>query len=520
MSLSVSTLSSRAIEAVSSWYDYAIGSGDEYVAWPPSEARARLEYARLGHLLYRGQHAEPLDAPTTRYEVYVVDNFLADLLDIKVGRAFREGIGIMLGAEQEATQAYLQHLYGTCDLGHRLRIAATGAGYRGDAFLKAYYDADIGQVRITSVEPSLCYPEWHQLDSSRMVALEIGQVVYDSNANAHLWMERHELRDGDGWITNRLWRLKRDQTWGYIYDRKADEVDLSAVDVLAGMDAEYETGVDDLLVVHIPNSQTEEGQPWGDAWGVSEFDGLITLQAALNDNLSGCRDLLRKAVKPIVQGPDLLDEYGEINFDDFDYVVRTSGDDSTIQIVTWNQDTQAVESERADLRHSMARNAGIDPHAVEPPETGGPVSGKAIRMSQHRTQASAQDMQSQWDGPIRRILSVATKLAVAQGRDLAYLGEGGAAFEAVEPADITLVWSDGLPNDRMEEIEEQSARIADGTQSRVDAIAVLDGVNDEDAQVKYQEIQSEQPVQQPTASWGAGALFGTDEGETLPTFGA
>ncbi len=237
----------------------------------------------------------------------------------------------------------------------------------------------------------------------------------------------------------------------------------------------------------------------------------------MNDNLSGCRDLLRKAVKPIVQGPDLLDEYGEINFDDFDYVVRTSGDDSTIQIVTWNQDTQAVESERADLRHSMARNAGIDPHAVEPPETGGPVSGKAIRMSQHRTQASAQDMQSQWDGPIRRILSVATKLAVAQGRDLAYLGD---AFEAVEPADITLVWSDGLPNDRMEEIEEQSARIADGTQSRVDAIAVLDGVNDEEAQVKYQEIQSEQPVQQPTASWGAGALFGTDEGETLPTFGA
>ncbi|MGI6124818.1 MAG: hypothetical protein ACOYIG_11665, partial [Acetivibrionales bacterium] len=70
MSLSVSTLSSRAIEAVSSWYDYAIGSGEEYVAWPPSEARARLEYARLGHLLYRGQHAEPLDAPTTRYEVY------------------------------------------------------------------------------------------------------------------------------------------------------------------------------------------------------------------------------------------------------------------------------------------------------------------------------------------------------------------------------------------------------------------------------------------------------------------
>lgn len=515
MSLNVPTLMARALERVHSLADYL--TEEPYQAWPPLESRARLEYARLGHMLYRGQHAEPLDAPLERTEIYVVDNFLADLLDIKVGRAFREGIGIMLGAEQEATQAYLEYLYANCDLGHRLRIAATGAGYRGDSFLKAYYDADTGEVRITSIEPSLVHPEWHPLDATRIVAIDVGQVVYDDRARPYLWIERHETRDGDGWITNRVWRLKGDPTFGFLYDVKADEAKLADVDTLAGLTPEYATGVDDLLVVHVPNRQSEEGQPWGDAWGISEFDGLITLQAALNDNLSGTRDLLRKTVKPIVQGPDLLDEYGDISMDDLQYVVRV-GDDSRIEVITWNQDTQAVEAERADLRHSMARNAGIDPHAVEPPETGGPVSGKAIRMSQHRTQASAQDMQAQWDGPIRRILSIATKLAVAQGRDLAYLGEGGAAFEAVKPADITLIWSDGLPNDRMEEIEEQSARIADGTQSRVDAIALLDGVGVEEATAKLAVIQAEQP-QQAATGFGTPFPFGTDEGETMPTFG-
>jgi len=115
-------------------------------------------------------------------------------------------------------------------------------------------------VRITSIEPSLVHPEWHPLDATRIVAIYVGQVVYDDRARPYLWIERHETRDGDGWITNRVWRLKGDPTFGFLYDVKADEAKLADVDTLAGLTPEYATGVDDLLVVHVPNRQSEEGQ--------------------------------------------------------------------------------------------------------------------------------------------------------------------------------------------------------------------------------------------------------------------
>jgi len=509
MRLSVPTLAKRAMRAVQSFVE-AVRDSDELQVWPPTSARGRLEYYRLGHLLYTGQHAEPLDAPLHRYEYYIVDNFLASLIDLVIGRAFREGITISLPDDLEATHAYLLHVMSESRLHDTVRIAATGAAYRGDAFLKTWYDAELNEVLVSSVDPRLCYPHWHVLDSSRMIACDIGQVIRDGNG-VYLWIERHEMRDGQSWVVNSAWRLRERSGGEFSYHDTADRVPLTAINALAALPEEQPTGVDDLLVVHIPHSRMEEGQPWGDGWGVSALDGLITLQAALNDNLSGTRNLLRKMVRPIVIGPDILDEHGDVNLDDVEYLVSTVAGDG-ISIVTWNQDTAAVRAEQDALRYAMARNMGVDPHAVEPPASGGPMSGKAIRMSQHRTQATAQDVQAQWDAPLRRILSNATKLGAVVGADLSYIRRGGDRFVACEPRDIAIAWHDGLPNDRDEEIMEQSNRIADGTQSRVDAIMVLDELSREDAEAKLARIQAEQP-KPTTPSFGLSPLFGPlDEG--------
>jgi len=490
------------------------------LAWPPSEHVERLRTYAEGHALFLGKHREVFVGTRHgwKHEInrpYIGVNILGRMTRVLTSRLFGEGITTTVPEDATATGELLEFLYADCDLHRVLLEAGRGASYRGDALLKVIYDAKAQRLRVVSVNPALCYPETSPLDATEIVAWTIGQVLHRGR-ESFLWLERHELREEgeegaarvrQSWVVNRLFRLKGEiGATSYSYDPTKDELDLKALEATAGLEPEVPTGVDDLLVIHIPNRTTQETG----AWGVSDYEGLLGLQGELNNRLTQWGEVEDKFVHPKMIGPALADAQGNVNVADVQYLQRVAGimpESGGLDIVTWDAQLTAVDNHVKHLLRLIPACGDLDPCSIMPPESGGPISGRALRLSQPNTQAAVQDKQTTFGPGLQRIFSVASKLAVALGPDaLAWKPKEGVVV-ALEPDAITIVWSDGLPSDTMEMIEEQSLRLADGTQDPVEAIMALDGMGREEAEEKLARIKETKQAAMPALPQVGGSRF-------------
>jgi hypothetical protein len=89
---------------------------------------------------------------------------------------------------------------------------------------------------------------------------------------------------------------------------------------------------------------------------------------------------------------------------------------------------------------------------------------------------------------LQQVLSIATKLAVTLPQ--AWAPETG-AIVALEPEDIRVTFSDGLPPDRLEDIQEQELLLTMQVQSRRAAIELLYGMDEESADELLAEIDAD-----------------------------
>jgi len=178
----------------------------------------------------------------------------------------------------------------------------------------------------------------------------------------------------------------------------------------------------------------------------------------------------------------------------------------------WDPSMAAVEAELKELRELFAATAGIDMAALLPPDGGAPASGRAIRLSQMRTQTVVRAKQRMFGPALQQVFSVATKLATREGVVLRWQPTQG-ELVPVQPEDIAIYFNDGLPSDRTEDIADQAAMIEAGVQSKLAAIKELHGVDDESARAILSEIAGDAPAL--SNPLGAGSRFST----VLPTSG-
>jgi hypothetical protein len=234
----------------------------------------------------------------------------------------------------------------------------------------------------------------------------------------------------------------------------------------------------------------------------------VSIQAALNDNRSGQRDVLRKIVNPLIAGPAITDESGVADLEEFNYFEADSDSSgnaaSAFSIATWDVNTQGVQAELDQLLDAAALVELVDKSAMKTPDTGGPISGKAIKASQFLTQGSSQDKQAAHTAPYQRVASIATKLAalkLAAGEldwvppEVTADSPEGAIADLVpcELEDITIAWRDGVPEDRMDLITEEVELVAGGLQSKIRAIMEVHGVPRSEAEAILAEIEAETP---------------------------
>jgi hypothetical protein len=463
------------------------GSGDA-VPWPPIADVPRLKRYARNDLLYFGKHREVFVAsPEFLFTCdpsreYLVTNLLGALTDLLVSRQFADGVTAEVPSNPEA-ELFLRGVLNDAWL-NELIEAGQFCSALGDVCWKARYDADEQAVKLDCFHPSLWFPDM----VGRGRTLQSGDIaqVVTSDRRQYLWIERHEMRGDAGWIVNRLHPLRGTGT--YLY-RPNEMVPLNSIPQTAGLPDEQPTGVDELLVVQVRNRR---GPVHG--WGWSDYESLLSIQGELNHRRTQRGKVLDEFVEPLLTVPQLFHEFDE-NGNRLPVsvagmrVMELTEADAKPEIITWDASLGSAVEELRDLTEQFAHGGGVDLEALLSQVSGAPASGRAIRLRQQRTQTTVKERWMRWEPGLKRLFSIATKLAASVGPRA--LGGSGAAIKPVEPEEIKLSYGDGLPKDNLEVIEEQATLLNAGMQSKKRAIEQYYGLSEEEAQALLEEIGAE-----------------------------
>ncbi len=491
--------------------------------WPPPADAARIAEYAMRKALYEGDHAAifsptaeaaHLRFPRDTSRPYVSSNLCGALTDLKSSRLFGEPCAVTVPAGELGTQQFIEWLDAENGLQRLLLEQDIAYSWRGDMCLQVTYKADEKRLSIGARDPAHVYPEYDPLDAARVVAVNIDYLLGRGD-KAYLWRERHELRDDGSYVLNKLYLLEQDDDGAYHFD-SSNEVPLETLEELAGKAPEAATGIDDLLVM------------WID--GETDYTpALISLQGEYNNRLSQRGSVLDKHVDPPMIGPRLPDDMkagGQVKVSELKYLEREEGETGTLEYVVWDAQLAAVKEQLETVKSDFALCAGVDLTALFPNQGGAAPSGSALRRQEMKTQATVMLRQRVWEPILQRLFSICTKLAAATGptgllHPLAFVPQAPEAQDtpgepqapqnlkvvAVQPQDITVVFSDGLPPDQEEAINQQVTRLSAGAQTLAAALMAMDNLTAEEAATKAEAIRAERQAALPAApTVGLGAV--------------
>lgn len=463
--------------------------------YPKSEHIQRLQNYDIYHNLFRGNH-EYVFINSGRFK-YTYDNnreyFCMNLcgayVRLVVSRLFGEEI--YLHVEDKSTLNFLNYVMADTGLQKKNICAARGCSYRGDAVYKIRYDGLERKIKVDIINPDICYPETDPLDSTKIVKITICNLLVkqnDKKKEYYLWEEIHEMRGSTSWILNKLYRAEKSKNNDtYLVDYE-NELPLDIIPETAGLVPEVNTGVSDLLVIWVANDADDSGS----IYGISDYEDLIHIQGELNNRYIQRAEILDKHTDPFLTGPeDLMDDFGNVDIGRNNKFIplRDGENPDVVRYITWDPKLDSVEKEIDELIRNFASVAMIDHHVLVDIASGGnPPSGRALKLAQSRTQTRVKSKQLTFGDALRKLFSRITRLAQLVSLDWSGI------IVPLNENEISIGFSDGLPDDSMQNIEEQVAMVEGGVQSKVRAIAKLHKISIDEAQVILSEIEEEQKI--------------------------
>lgn len=460
-----------AYDRVSSWLH---GAGDTLVTmmggetfsqpWPPPSERPRINRYTRYRAIYEADHEAVYvrglgEGATYRYDEsrpYLVDNLSGEITDLLTSRLVGEELHISGPAEDDDAAAWLQHLAEVSNFSALWPRLSRSVSYRGDGWLKPVYDEEIGDVLLTSVPAQYTFVETASDDETEIEQVMIAYLRW-GDKRPYLFQEIH--RPGE--IEYRLYKIYGDLRRDYGYTPHRDRVALDTLPDLADLPDEQDTGVDELLMVHIGLGGTDDTG----IWGTSDYREIDTLQGELNNRHTQRGEILDKHADPPVHGsPEMVNQDGEIDIAGKFFIVKPG--EHPPGYVTWDGHLGPSENQIHDLRLAMMRNAGVSPESLMDSESGA-ESGRALKLRQGRTSSAVKARQRVFGPAIQHAISLASRLANSPTVDGVW---DGATIPVLEPSEINLGWGDGLPDDTREEIEEAGMELSFGLISRRTAI--------------------------------------------------
>jgi hypothetical protein len=393
------------------------------------------DYRRFEQL-FEGRHEEAFNLPAAnarRLQRYLTCNLAGVITKTCADILFGESPRFV------TKDAAAGEAIGRITRGTDLRVVgyegALAASFRGDAVLKVRW-TDAG-ARIEEVPAGLYLPELDP-DDVRAVRRVTLAWLRQAEGKTYLRREVHE----PGLVHNLLHEVDPN---GYAITAAAP------LSLLYGADAppaEAETGLPTIPVIHIPNYRT--GSHF---WGYSDYLGLESLFAALNERMSQVSEVLRKHASPRLAVPqDYIRPDGTVALEDLEVIPFDPQYRPRPEYLTWDAHLTAAFSEIDRLLEMILLVSESAPAMFGLDKYGVAESGRALKYRLLRTLAKIARKRAYFASGLRQALYLAQCCEVLHG----------ARYTPELPE---VEWSDGLPNDAQEAANIEQTLLAAGATS-------------------------------------------------------
>jgi hypothetical protein len=385
------------------------------------------------------------------------------------------------------------------DLNTLIHEIVTGAGIRGDSFIKTYYsyrqdfsDVPAGVSLPTNIKPepiveavnaNYVFPELSRGSSKRFKAINIATLEWVEEGKfevPYLDVERHV----PGAIIYERFRLRTNG----VDNRYGVPIELFVIDeqVSTGRNADVvSTGVAHPLVFHIPYKTTD------DSWqGISAIEKIESVLAAINDRIAQIDFILWKHSDPSISGPALEGESVQFG----GKYIEIGKEDPRPQYLVWDAQLESAFKELELLIGTVFQMSETPQFifgttlAGEGNAAGGTshTTGDALKVRFFPLISKVKRIRMHVDKAVRYALWTAQLLENYANNEV----DGYVPYEAQYP---NINWRDGLPRD--EKTLAEVAQIRTGgkpTQAVIDAIKELDEVGDVQAKAHLERIKEDE----------------------------
>jgi hypothetical protein len=375
-----------------------------------------------------------------------------------------------------------------------IQLYESGAeqSYFGDVVLRMR--AKNGQIILEDVQPHSYDVEVNPMNvraepTAHIFQWKVTLPISNGRKNEALFKEIHRK----GSIEYELWQL----------DNGEMSIKLNVGDYFKTDDGKphpevVKTNIDDFLVVHIPNYRTNTR-----IWGISDYKDLINLFFAINNRMTRVDNILDAHGEPILAVPDgVLDDEGKVRREAFGVIEvnNMEAGGQMPQYIVWDAKLESAFDEIDRLVDFLFMFSDMSPSLFGRDKDGQAESGRALKYRLLRTLAKKHRKELYYDANLKRFLTTAQKFALANGLSANGIKMTG---KVVEP---TIKWQDGIINDALEQIEIEERKLDSGLTTKAESIAVLDGITEDEAQVKLEKVKKEQAENKPTFT--ASPVFG------------
>ena len=407
--------------------------------WPPTqEDRDRIEKYKENKQLFEGSHDEVFKEVQRRLEsqdqkvmTYLVANYCGLLSKLAADLLFGEQPEFK--AQNETTDKRLKELISQNNFYDSLYESALGNSYRGDSCYKIRYAkrskySEDREIIIETQNPNYFFVEQAE-DNIRQIDKQIigwdFRVDTDNDGNEDTSFLRIEVHT-PGLIEHFLYQMK-----GTTVQKKVD-----IKEMFPNLDYKEETGLDDFLIVHIPNWRSDEI-----FWGYSDYLDIKSLQDECNNRISQISRVLDMHADPKMKGPpEALDDDGNIEVAGNRYFPFESGG-AEPQYITWEAKLEMAFKQIDYILKMMFLVTETSPDAFGLSENNTAESGRALKYRLMRLLSKVGRKKRYYDSAIKEALYKAQMM------------DNIHTSNSYEPEVPSATWRDGLPDDANDKAE-------------------------------------------------------------------
>lgn len=459
--------------------------------YPSKELSERQQLYSLHESIFMGKHFDAFrqKAKEVSREYaqlrYVACNFGKMMSMLSADMLFEEFPTITLPGGDEK---FLNDALDINNFHTQLYEAGAEQSYLGDVVLRAR--AKDGQLVMEDVQPHHYEPVLNPLNvraepTAHVLQWKVELVTASGKKTNALYKEIHYK----GRIEYELWEI--DSSTGQL------SIKLNVGDYFKDADGKpqqdvVETGIDDFLVVHIPNYRNNTHY-FGAYF--SDYADLMSLFYAINNRMTRVDNILDAHGEPILAVPDgVLDEEGKVRRESFGMIEINSmeANGTMPQYIVWDAKLESAFEEVDRLVDYLFMFSDISPSLFGRDKDGQAESGRALKYRLLRTLAKKHRKELYFDANLKRFFFTVQKFAAAHN-----LTAKGTKITK-NPVEPTIKWQDGIINDALEQIEIEERKLDAGLTTKAESIATLEGITVEEAEKKAKQIAEEKKANMPT----------------------